>query len=1414
MADDIIASAWVRIRAMADTFGADVKKAVQKGASAGDADAAKAGQQAGGKFGDGFNTGTSKRVGNSKATFTKYGQDSGAGFASGFGSGLNKLALNVWSIKTLAGALKSVTGPALIATKAIGIAGAAGAAIALGGAGIGVVGALSQIAGVAPVAVAALGAVAIVSGTVKLATMGVSQAFKDAGKGGAAYAKDLKGLAPNAQQFVKAMVDLKPTFDSLQKGVQNNFFAGLAGGVKNLLGLLPQVKVGLGGISTAINGDLLTGLHAVDTSFSGGGLQTILTNIAKAVAALKTAITPVVGAFATIGITGSKYLAPLAGQVGGLAKQFGAFIQKAAESGKLDAFIQGGIHAFQTLAGIVTGIGAGIGNVIRAAAPLGGLLLGKLDLVAQGFKTITSGPGNQKELTSFFTGLQPLLSTLGGLLTTVVKALEPLLPVVIQVAQVLGSGLTKAITDLSPGLVAVGKIVLGLAGPLGILVDAVAKGLSAALISLVPVIKPVAAAFTALAPVLGALISNILTPFPPLLADVAKAVQILAPAFVPLINILGTLINGALSALAPVLGIVVHLLSGLLLDAVKALQPIMPSIVAAFTLFGQTLAKDLAPLLPVLVKAFAQILVALIPLVPVFVGLLVAGLPVIAMLAKLAADIIPPLMKILVPLLPVIAGIATVFLLWGNPIGEAIVLIAGIGLAWKLLKPVILGAVDAIVSGFHAFINFFTTTLPNAFSSVLDFLKVHWKLITEIILLPFAPLAALILKYWTPIKGAFESAFNAIAGAAQAAWGVIKSVFDVGMKVLEVAAKIVFAVVVGPFILAFDGLKIAFRAFWGWVGPYVTTALHAVGAVVSAGVHAISAVWSAVWGAIKHTAAVIWNAIVSFFRTAFSLFSTTVRFYWNGIKAIITTIWGAVSGPVKAVWRALSSWFSTEFSNFKTGISNIWHGIVGAIHTAWNAVTGPIKTTWNKLSGWIFGVWETFKTDVGTAWGHIADKITGAFSGVAGAISTAWDGIKSAFTTPINFIINKVIDPFLKAIHKIPGVPLWHIDPISTGGGGSGGSGGGGGSPRRATMAHGGVLGGYAPGRDTVHVMASPGEGWLIPEAVKGLGPDFVHGANAFFGRHRGVPRKGASAGAFGIGGIVGGIKDLGGYAWSGAKAAGHEARQLSGTAVGGIVRAAEHVADASLGQVPGGDLFSGMASGIMGKLADGVENFIKGKGKKQPKGGAGGINVPKGSAVGRWAGTVKAVLAQLHQPANLVNAVLSLIGFESGGNARAVNKSDINWRNGTPSVGLAQVIGPTFRRWAGPYLNTGPFEYGVSENPKANVYAGLNYGIGRYDAISNIPGIQSVEHGGGYQPYDTGGWLNPGATMAVNKTGKREAVMPQDVMVGAIRQELGGSNTVGLLAQIEQHLAAIAQFTAMSAASGGGDTYGGPTYG
>jgi SLT domain-containing protein len=161
------------------------------------------------------------------------------------------------------------------------------------------------------------------------------------------------------------------------------------------------------------------------------------------------------------------------------------------------------------------------------------------------------------------------------------------------------------------------------------------------------------------------------------------------------------------------------------------------------------------------------------------------------------------------------------------------------------------------------------------------------------------------------------------------------------------------------------------------------------------------------------------------------------------------------------------------------------------------------------------------------------------------------------------------------------------------------------------------------------------------------------------------------------------------------------------------------------------------MLGGAVRSIAGGVRGWAVGKVKAAIKKAASILTAP-GRALGgsggvsRYAGIAASVLKMLGEPAGALPSVMHRMMRESHGRVSAVNRTDSNWSAGHPSVGLMQVIRGTFGAYAGPYRNKGPFVYGVSTNPLANIYAGLNYAKHRYGSV-----MAGMNQAGGY---DSGG--------------------------------------------------------------------------
>lgn len=166
------------------------------------------------------------------------------------------------------------------------------------------------------------------------------------------------------------------------------------------------------------------------------------------------------------------------------------------------------------------------------------------------------------------------------------------------------------------------------------------------------------------------------------------------------------------------------------------------------------------------------------------------------------------------------------------------------------------------------------------------------------------------------------------------------------------------------------------------------------------------------------------------------------------------------------------------------------------------------------------------------------------------------------------------------------------------------------------------------------------------------------------------------------------------------------------------------------------------------------------------------------GSGVARWSNVVLSALSMLNQSPSNLGITLKRMRQESGGNPLIVNRWDSNWRRGTPSVGLMQVIGPTFRAYAGRYSSTGPFLYGTSTNPMANVYASMRYALARYGSLPAAYG-----RSGGY---DRGGLAVGAGAMLKGVSAPERVLSPRQTAAFERALAAGGIGNQILVLNIE----------------------------
>lgn len=103
------------------------------------------------------------------------------------------------------------------------------------------------------------------------------------------------------------------------------------------------------------------------------------------------------------------------------------------------------------------------------------------------------------------------------------------------------------------------------------------------------------------------------------------------------------------------------------------------------------------------------------------------------------------------------------------------------------------------------------------------------------------------------------------------------------------------------------------------------------------------------------------------------------------------------------------------------------------------------------------------------------------------------------------------------------------------------------------------------------------------------------------------------------------------------------------------------------------------------------------------------GTNGGSTQNVENWRATVNQALQMLGLSTSFADGILATMEAESGGNPMAINDWDDNWYRGTPSLGLMQVIQPTFDQYALEGYNTNIYD------PLSNILASIRYQLAAY---------------------------------------------------------------------------------------------------
>jgi len=576
----------------------------------------------------------------------------------------------------------------------------------------------------------------------------------------------------------------------------------------------------------------------------------------------------------------------------------------------------------------------------------------------------------------------------------------------------------------------------------------------------------------------------------------------------------------------------------------------------------------------------------------------------------------------------------------------------------------------------------------------------------------------LLYKNWDTVTAAIVKAWDWVLNRLSGVWQWIKD--TIGDKVIALFNKVKTDVMgaIGPmadFVVEMwkkitDWAAATWPAIQGFIQPFIDW-------------------WMKVWPDVKDILEAVLNIIVDAFRFTWEIVVGVLKGAWEIIKGIVEGIWDIFTGLIDLIIGIFTGDWERAWNGVWEILKGFWDIILGFILGVWELIKGMfeggmimVKSVWENGLSIVVDIakiaWDSIVTGVKNFW----DWLVNTFHSGVNMLGDIWDTIVDIMKTPINFVIEHVYNNGIVAMWNAIAdfLGLGHLSTLGLIGQSTPGLGGGSGRPMLA-MAKGGILPGYSPGVDNLIVAMSGGEGVLVPEAVRGLGPGFVHWANSFYSGGRA-----GSGGSVGKGFADGGIVDT---------------VMSFASGVGDTVGAIFHDPIGFITSKIGSNPFIQGVGALISKSVDGIIDKVWNMIGSAFSGG------PASGELDQW---IKLAMGIAGVGADWYGPLLTLIMRESGGNPNAINLWDSNAQAGYPSQGLMQTIPQTFAAYRDQRL---PNEI---TNPIANIVAGINYIKSVYGSIFNVQ--QAV--GSTPKGYDAGGVMPPGLGMFFNGTGTPEAVL------------------------------------------------------
>ena len=627
--------------------------------------------------------------------------------------------------------------------------------------------------------------------------------------------------------------------------------------------------------------------------------------------------------------------------------------------------------------------------------------------------------------------------------------------------------------------------------------------------------------------------------------------------------------------------------------------------------------------------------------------------------------------------------------------------------------------VDAIENG--------SDTISRASEDTMDFGE-RWTLIKNRVLVALKPAA--------------EAAFNAVGRGMDALGPIVSRAIgwlSVNLPPAIERVRTTFEDVFPRVREIFETVVGGITAFWDEHGASIVETLSGLVEGWRSSFDAMRLIVERVFGVISNLwdrfgrqwlghVEVAFSAILQVFRGAVELIKGVLDVFvgvftgdwsraWDGVKGIFSGAWDLIVGAARLAINAVSGVIGAGMAVLSAAWGYVWRGIRAVMLRIWDLIVGNVRTNVNAVRSIVSGVWEALKSTTSRLWNGIKSAITGALGGIRSAVRTT----KNVVETVWDGIKSAFRSPVSAVLRVVVNPFLGFLDRIA--------------GVIGLDVPHSFDLprfhsGGYVAGDGEVPAILLGGEGVLNREAMRELGPRGLDALN------RGPRRRGTGDGF--------GLDDLGGILLG---PGGQAAVSLTQDVLDGVLSGMRSLIGRIDELVPGDELRRAMR--VVHYPLDKLLEFAGSEGSKHV--------APAGFGPG-------VIWQQLWDTVRRQFPTAELFSAFRPGAITATGNASLHSRGRAIDISPRSDI---FDWLASTYPGSGELIFSPAGGRQ--IYRGSPHYYGeptRGDHWDHI-------HWGFF---DSGGWLEPGLTMAYNGTGRPERVVgPGDELAPVVHVHLEG---------------------------------------